>query len=103
MIVNVDHYVNKIAEEIIIKFDPAKIILFGSVANGTYRSNSDIDLCIIKDTSSKRNTIAAIYTEIDSEIPFDIIVYTNEEWERNVNDLSSFAYKINKSGVVLYS
>lgn len=102
MIVNVDYYVNKITEEIINKFNPTKIILFGSIANGTYKSDSDIDLCIIKDTQNKRNLTANIYTEIDCEMPFDILVYTNEEWERNINDLSSFAYKINTSGVILY-
>jgi predicted nucleotidyltransferase len=102
MIVNVDYYVDKITEEIINKFNPTKIILFGSIANGTYKSDSDIDLCIIKDTQNKRNLTANIYTEIDCEMPFDILVYTNEEWERNINDLSSFAYKINTSGVILY-
>ncbi|WP_243129267.1 nucleotidyltransferase domain-containing protein [Hathewaya massiliensis] len=30
-------------------------MLFGSVAKGTFRKDSDIDLCIIKDTLDKSN------------------------------------------------
>lgn len=102
MIVNMDYSLSKITEEIINKFRPTKIVLFGSVAKGIYSENSDIDLCIIKDTDDKRLLTSSIYTEIDCDIPFDIIVYTLEEWDKNINDLSSFAYLINKSGVVLY-
>jgi len=102
MIANIDYTVNRITKEIANKFKPNMIILFGSVARGTYNSNSDIDLCIIKDTINKRELITNIYTEIDCEIPFDILVYTHKEWRKNVNDQSSFAYKINKTGVVLY-
>lgn len=102
MIVNIDYTLNKITEEIVNKFKPNKVILFGSIAKGTYNSNSDIDLCIVKDASNKRELITKIYTEIDCEIPFDILIYTNKEWLKNINDHSSFAYKINKTGVVLY-
>lgn len=102
MVVNVNYTLKEIVNQIVCEFNPEKIILFGSVAKCTNNLNSDIDLCIIKDTSDKRNLIATIYSKIDSNIPFDILVYTNEEWEKNANDSSSFAYIINKTGVVLY-
>lgn len=102
MIINIDYAIAEITEQIINKFDPKAIILFGSIAKGTYNLYSDIDLCIIKDTLNKRDLIMRIQTEIDSKIPFDILVYTNDEWERNVNDPASFAYIINNTGVILY-
>ena len=46
----VDYIKNQIVE----KYSPEKIILFGSVAKGIFRDSSDIDLCIIKDTNNKR-------------------------------------------------
>jgi uncharacterized protein len=39
---------------------------------------------------------------LESEIPFDIVVYTPEAWKDNVNDKTSFAYLISEKGVVLY-
>lgn len=54
---------DNIKNQIVNKFNPKEIVLFGSLAKGTFRSNSDIDLCIIKDTDNKRDLITKIYTE----------------------------------------
>ena len=56
-------------EQIVNKFNPQEIVLFGSLAKGIFRSNSDIDICIIKDTDNKRELITEIYTEVDSRVP----------------------------------
>ncbi|MDB2157112.1 MULTISPECIES: nucleotidyltransferase family protein [Clostridium] len=56
---------DNIKNQMVNKFNPKEIVLFGSLAKGTFRSNSDIDLCIIKDTDNKRDLITKIYTEID--------------------------------------
>ncbi|MCK5172964.1 MAG: nucleotidyltransferase domain-containing protein, partial [Planctomycetes bacterium] len=42
--------INEIADRIVEKFKPQKIILFGSYANGTPTDESDLDLMIIKDS-----------------------------------------------------
>ncbi|ODS40079.1 MAG: hypothetical protein A7315_09620 [Candidatus Altiarchaeales archaeon WOR_SM1_79] len=47
--------IKKINEQIKEKYEPDKIILFGSSAKGTITENSDIDMLIIKDTDKKRN------------------------------------------------
>lgn len=91
-----------IKQQLIDKFDPKEIILFGSLAKGTFRNTSDIDLCIIKDTSNKRELSTKMYIEIDSEIPFDLILYTFEEWNYCKDDKSSFAYSIINTGVKIY-
>lgn len=100
----VDFYreLDKIKNQIISSYNPSKIILFGSLAKGTWRKNSDIDLCIIKNSDNKRELIADIYLNINSEVPFDILVYTEEEWALCVKDTTSFAYLIDSKGVVLY-
>ncbi len=65
---NIEYHVDNVVRQIAVKFNPSKIILFGSVANGMYSSNSDIDLCIIKNSPDKRNLLTDIYTEVDCEI-----------------------------------
>jgi len=91
-----------IKNQIIEKYNPDKIILFGSLAKGVITNNSDIDICIVKDTENKRELISDIYANIDSSYPFDIILYTPEEWKDNIKDKSSFAYSIFKEGRLLY-
>lgn len=93
---------DNIKNQMVNKFNPKEIVLFGSLAKGTFRSNSDIDLCIIKDTDNKRDLITKIYTEIDWNVPYDIVVYTISEWEKFKNDKDTFVYSIIKNEVKIY-
>lgn len=91
-----------VVKQIIEKFMPQKVILFGSHAKGTASTGSDIDLCIIADTQNKRKATAQLYYSIDCEIPIDFILYTPSEWEECIADKNSFAFKVLNEGVVLY-
>ncbi|WP_411681296.1 nucleotidyltransferase domain-containing protein [Clostridium thailandense] len=91
-----------IKSQIVELYNPSEIIIFGSFAKGTFRANSDIDLCIIKDTNDKKKLLTEMYIGIDSSIPFDLVLYTVEEWNKCVNDKNSFAYIINNTGVKIY-
>lgn len=91
-----------IKKQIVENYDPKEIILFGSVAKGIFKANSDVDLCIIKDTNDKRKLLTEMYVGIDSRIPFDLVLYTVEEWNKCIDDKSSFAYIINNTGVKIY-
>lgn len=97
-----ENEIQGIKEQIIRKFNPKKIILFGSQVKGTCTKYSDIDLCIIKNTDNKRELIADIYLNIESSKPYDVLVYTEQEWQENINDTTTFAYLINKNGVEIY-
>lgn len=91
-----------IKKQIIELYSPNKLILFGSQAKGIADKHSDIDLCIIKNTDNKRNLLTDMYLNIDSRRPFDLILYTEEEWNECIKDKTSFANLINTKGVVLY-
>lgn len=91
-----------IKEQIVEDYEPKAIILFGSVAKGVFKANSDIDLCVIKDTSDKRKLLTQMYVGIDSSIPFDLVLYTTEEWNKCADDKNSFAYIIKNTGVKIY-
>lgn len=92
----------KIAAQIINKYAPERIFLFGSSARGTAKKNSDIDLCIIMNTTNKRRLLADLYYNIASEKPVDFLLYTPAEWDQCISDKTSFAYKILHSGVALH-
>ncbi|NMB95208.1 MAG: nucleotidyltransferase domain-containing protein [Clostridiaceae bacterium] len=94
--------INLIKEQIVSYYAPSKIILFGSQARGTATKKSDIDLCIVKNTENKRELLTDMYLNIESSKPFDLLLYTEAEWKQCVNDTTSFAYLINKKGIVIY-
>lgn len=83
------------------KKDPSvrQIILFGSLANGTARSGSDIDIIIIQETEKKfLQRLEQFY--LDSQTAMDILVYTPDEFremkERN------FLKQALKDSVIIY-
>lgn len=93
--------IENIKNQIVKKYNPKDIYLFGSNAKGVVRKSSDIDLCIIINTDKKREIIQEMLYSLDYDIDLDIVIYTEDEWEKYRNDLSTFASVINKTGVSL--
>jgi uncharacterized protein len=86
------------------KFNPDKIILFGSYATGNPNIDSDLDLLIIKDSNLPRHkrSFEIQKSLIGSRIPMDIIVYTNKEFEKERKEKYSFLNSAIKISKVLY-
>ncbi len=96
--------INDIVSRIVLKFNPDKIILFGSYASGTPNNDSDIDLLVIQDTDLPRHKRSFDIQKllIGSMIPMDILVYTNTEFEKEKNEKSSFLNSAIKTSRILY-
>lgn len=92
----------KIKQQIIDRYNPDKLLLFGSLAKNSTRHCSDIDLCVIIEEADKRKLLTDMYLNIESDMPFDILLYSPDEWEQCILDHTSFAHQINKEGVMLY-
>ena len=94
----------KIIDRIVSKFSPEKVIVFGSVANGTAGSDSDVDILIIMETELSYYRRSGPIRAAMRGIPVvtDMIVLTPEEYEKLKDDESSFASEISKTGVVAY-
>ena len=91
-----------IKKQIIKICSPYEIILFGSLAKRQIKNTSDIDICVVVDTTDKNVLIQKIYSEVEAEVPFDIVLYTIEEWEKWKDEKTSFLHKICKEGEVVY-
>jgi predicted nucleotidyltransferase len=96
--------IESITAQLIEKYKPEKIILFGSAARGEVVADSDIDLLIIK-----RNTplygadrIMEVSSLIERDVPVDFLVYRPDEFERRLNLGDPFIELIVKEGKVLY-
>jgi predicted nucleotidyltransferase len=92
--------VNKIASG----YNPEKIILFGSYADGNPKEDSDLDLFVIKDTDLPRPQRAVQVRKLlyGSMIPIDLIVYTPKEINESKGNRYSFVYEVLNTGKTLY-
>ena len=93
--------IESIKNQIVSKFSPIDIYLFGSYAKGLITKKSDIDLCVIIDTDNKRELVQKILFEVESNNDLDVIIYTRDEWENHKDNPSTFAHIIKKTGVSL--
>ena len=94
--------IQSIKDQLVQLFSPSAIILFGSQAKGTAKSGSDIDLCLIKNTNDKKKLLMQAYIEIESSKPFDLILYTEDEWQAASMEKTSFDHIIKEKGTLLY-
>lgn len=97
--------IEEIVKRIADHYKPRKIILFGSYAYGVPTKDSDLDLLVVKETELPRHKRAR---EIRkhlwgiSEIPKNIIVYTQEEIDEWKDVEEAFVTEVVKNGKVLY-
>ena len=88
-------------------YAPAKIILFGSYAYGEPKSNSDIDLLIIKETSERFidrwSTVRRILTDSKRTIPIETLILTPQELSERLEKGDQFFADILEKGEVLYA
>ena len=92
-----------VVKQIIERFSPHKIILFGSYAYGQPHEASDVDLLVILDSKDKEAQEAVrICQGISYHFPLDLIVRTPEtiQWRVSLGD--SFLTEILKNGKILY-
>ena len=91
-------------DRIIKRFNPEKIILFGSYAYGKPTMDSDIDLMIVMDTDEKPHKRAVLIRKAlkDIGIPKDIIVKTPQEFERFKDIVGTVIYPAAHKGKLLY-
>ena len=76
-----------------------KVILYGSRAKGNYKAGSDIDLALIGDNLTLKNSIYPLMEKLD-ELPYfvDIAIYDkikNNELKEHINKIGIVIYEIN--------
>jgi predicted nucleotidyltransferase len=104
MIIDFEKEIQNITKQIIEKYKPEKIILFGSAARGAMDLDSDADFLIIKEKTPfyGADRIRELSGMIDRDIPLDLLVYRPEEFKKRLELGDPFLKAVLKEGKVLY-
>ena len=96
--------IQNIVEQIIHKYRPSKIILFGSAARGEYDKVNDLDFLIIKQDVPLYgiDRMRELDELIDRNIAADMLVYRPGEFEDRIKLGDPFIKTVLKEGRVLY-
>src|SRR5437870_7333867 len=76
--------IRRFARQIAERFQPEKIILFGSYAYGTPHNESDVDLLVIMPAYSPVNQSIRIELAFERPFSLDLIVRTPKQIERGL-------------------
>jgi len=102
---NLNQAINLMAQRIVKRFRPERIILFGSHSRGAGTPDSDVDLLIVmKVEGSKRDKQLEVRLVLhDITVAKDIIVTTPEEFSWRKDIVGTIEYPAAREGRVLYA
>lgn len=93
-----------IVNQIVEKFHPAQVILFGSQARQDTHQDSDIDLLVVMETNKKNAAQEVeILRALNYQSNLDLIVRTPEKLQERLKLGDSFLRDIVAEGIVLYA
>jgi predicted nucleotidyltransferase len=94
--------IRRFSRDVAERFQPDKIILFGSHAYGTPHDDSDVDILVIMPARNELDQAVRISRETDAGFPLDLVVFKpkNVAWRLEEGDL--FLREVMTKGRVLY-
>ncbi len=95
--------IQKIVRQIVDRFRPQKVILFGSHAFGKPTEDSDVDLLIVMETEENPLHMAArISASVDHPFPLDILVIRPLDLSVALQEKNIFETEVVNKGAILY-
>ena len=96
--------ISAMVDRIVTRFDPIRVILFGSQARGDVNESSDVDLMVVlNDIPNKHATTSEILHELmDMPISKDTIVVTPGEIEMEGDVIGTITYDALQEGKIMY-
>ena len=92
--------IRRYARQIAEKFQPERIILFGSRAWGTPHEDSDVDLLVVMSARNETDQAVKIRLALDAPFPMDRLVRTPAAWKWQLADGDMFTTEIAMRGKI---
>jgi predicted nucleotidyltransferase len=94
--------IRRFARQVAERFQPDKIILFGSYAYGTPHEDSDVDILVIMPARNEIDQAIKIRCEVDAPFPMDLFVLKPRNVKWRLEECESFLTEIMTKGKVLH-
>ena len=100
-----ERIIDEMVRRIVARFDPERIILFGSAARGEAGPDSDVDLLVVmRVEGSRREKAVQIGVAVnDIPVPKDIVVTTPEDFEWRKEIVGTIERPAAREGRLVYA
>lgn len=98
--------IEEVKHRLVQTYSPVAIYLFGSYAWGKPHDDSDLDILVVVDASTEQRpqrSIPGLKALWGMEISKDLMVFTQEEFEKYAIDETTLCHKVKRYGKVLYA
>ena len=93
--------IRQVVDEIVALLAPERVYLYSQKLNCQGEVTS-FKLCVVGDFADKQKARQSVYWEVDSQLPFDVLLYTSQEWEELCEHPDMFARQIKNTGTIVY-
>lgn len=90
--------IQSLCDEIVEKFHPEKVILFGSYAYGTPTEDSDVDLFVLLDPQGRLDAMVKISSSVRHGFPIEIVVRSPQVLKQRLEWKDWFLWDIVNKG-----
>ncbi len=100
----VDTKLDEILGKLIPEFQPTKVFLFGSRANGSAKEDSDYDLFLVvphSDLTRRERMVRALELLWGNGVSVDVFIYTEQEFNSSKGEFNSISYTVANEGLEL--
>jgi predicted nucleotidyltransferase len=94
--------IRRYARQVAARFQPDKIILFGSYAYGTPHADSDVDILVIMPARNEIDQAFKIRCAVPTQFPMDLLVFKPQHVKWRLEERESFLTEIMSRGEILY-
>ncbi len=102
----IEEWLPVVVERVVERFDPLKVILFGSLARGEPNYDSDVDLLVVFDRVERENkrglTVEIRRALAEIPVPVDVVVTDVDEIQRRGHLVGPILRPALEEGKVLY-
>lgn len=104
MEITVLEQIQQFVDELVAKFKPRKVVLFGSHAYGQPNEHSDVDILVIRDECSHpvKESVRMRMALPPTRFPLDLIVRSSDVVEHRLNRGDTFLSEILTRGRVMH-
>ena len=94
--------IRRVVDQIVDRFAPRRVVLFGSRAAGRPRPDSDVDLLVVTDRPAGPDASLRIRRGIEYSFPLDLVVCVHNRLRRRVAEGDLLLREAVERGKVLY-
>jgi uncharacterized protein len=98
-----EQQIQQLAQRIVSRFHPLRIVLFGSYAYGIPREHSDVDfLVVLPSVENRPRKAGEIRCAVHGGFPLDLIVHSPKSLQDRLQKEDSFLLEVVHKGKLLY-